>query len=112
MDVDKTMRLLAILTDAGQQDIDWHLDSISFSSYKDYGVTLRAAAQAEEGEDISTASILAADGNPETSATPVEGRSTVLKSLGNQSADGAGKVVRLYYHNRIATKLAPALQKF
>lgn len=112
MDVDKTMRLLAILTDAGQKDIDWHLDSISFSSYKDYGVTLRAAAQAEEGEDISTASILAADGNPEASATPVEGRSTVLKSLGNQSADGTGKVVRLYYHNRIATKLAPALQKF
>lgn len=108
----KAMRLQELLRAAGDDKNDWLLDEIPFSSYKDYGVTLRAACKAEEGADVSTTSILAADGNPETSAMPVEEKSSVLKSLGDQSAHGTGKVERLYYHNRIADKIEARLRTF
>ena len=111
MRTSKAMTLQSEMERVGQQNKDWFLDEISFASYKDYGVTLHEAATAKENEDLSATAILVSTGDPNQAAVPAEQRSGVLKSLGSQTADGVGRIHRLYYHQKLTEKTVPLLRR-
>lgn len=85
----------------------WELDDIKkWASYKDFFHTLKKTHGAKNAE--ITTSIMLSDGNLESIAEPVEFRSFLFKSMGENSVD----VVRLYVHHTIAAEINSLVLKF
>jgi HD superfamily phosphohydrolase len=85
----------------------WELDDIKeWASYKDFFHTLKKTHGAKNAE--ITTSIMLSDGNLESVAEPVEFRSFLFESMGENSVD----VVRLYVHHSIAEEIKSLVLKF
>ena len=112
MPVTKATNLEQQLSQQGQKGVDWLLDEIPFNSYKDFGAVFREPGRAEKEEleaEISTSSILLANGELAAPSKPVEIDSMLFQTLGQKPLP---PITRLYYRQRLTKPVQNILEQF
>jgi uncharacterized protein len=106
--VGQLVKLSEALNGVGRKNLDWVMDDLDFSSYRDFDSVFRSTKGDKEGQEeaVSTEAILLADGPLGSGSRPVEGPSLILRALG---ANSQHSIYRLYYHRRVAAPVEKLL---